>query len=72
MRSAPKYLLLALALTALTTAGSAPVRAQSVCSPDGTATDGHYAVPVRLGYLDNYPPDDNPRGQQGSYSPGDH
>ena len=72
MRSAPKYLLVALALAALAATGSAPARAQSVYCPDGTTTDRHYAVPIRLVYLDNYPPDDNPRGQQGSYSPGDH
>jgi hypothetical protein len=46
--------------------------AQSVYILAGTTPDWHSAVPVRWGHLDNYAPDDNPRGQQGSYSPGDH
>ena len=72
MRSAPKYLPVALALAALATGGTTPVLAQSVYSPDGSTTNRHFAVPVLWGHLDNYPPDDNPRGQQGSYSPVDH
>jgi hypothetical protein len=46
--------------------------AQSVYSPDVSTADPHFAVPVRWGHLYNYFPDDNPRGQQGTYSPVDH
>jgi hypothetical protein len=72
MRSAPKYLLVALALAALAIGGTTPMLAQSVCCPDASSTDRYFAVPVSWGHHDNYAPDDNPRGQQGSYSPGDH
>ena len=72
MRSVAKYLLVALALAALAPAGITPLVSQSVYSLDGNTTDRHFAVTVRWGHLDNYPLDDNPRGQQGSYSPADH
>ena len=72
MRNAPKYLLSALALAALATAGAAPLLAQSVHKQDGTTTDGDFAVSVRSGHLDNCPADDNPKGQPASHSPPDH
>ena len=72
MRSTPKYLVVGLALAALATGGSTPLLAQSVYSPDVSTADPHFAVPVRWGHLHNYFPDDNPRGQQGTYSPVDH
>jgi hypothetical protein len=72
MRSTPKCLVVAVALAALTTGGTAPLLAQSVYSPDVNTADRHFAVPVRWGHLHNYIPDDNPRGQKSVYSPVDH
>jgi hypothetical protein len=72
MRSASKYLAVSLALAALATGGSTPLLAQSVYSSDVNTVDRHFAVPVRWGHLDNYFPDDNPRGQLRSCSPVDH
>ena len=72
MKSAAKYLPIALTLAALTTAWMTPVLAQSVRGQDGNTRDRHFTVTVRWGHLDNYFPDDNPRGQHGSDSPDDH
>jgi hypothetical protein len=72
MKSATKYLLVLLALAALATGKSTSLHAQSIYSPDVSTADRNFAVFVRLRHLHNYFPDDNPRGQQGSYSPADH
>jgi len=73
MRSASKYLLIALAHAAVSTSGAAPVLAQSAYDPYGTtATDRDFAFAVRWGLRDNQPADDNPKGQHGSYCPPDH